>query len=333
MTKIVTLGEVLLRLNAPSYERLKETGMFERFIGGAEVNVSVALSQFGHEVSLVSALPPNDVGENALAFLRKNQLDVSKVKSVEGRMGIYFVEEGYGSRPSKVTYDRSYSSFTNLTVEDFDWEEIFEGCSLFYVSGITPALSPVAKAITLEACKEAERNGITVCFDCNYRSKLWSQSEAKEAFEEIFPYVDICFAGMKDFEYTLGYGDSPSFDRERLRYYYEKASERYGISVFACTDRHVMDGQQHRLQGFLYKDGSLHETSPHTFKVLDRIGGGDSFASGVIHGNLKNYDNQEILEFGLGASILKHTVKGDHFSFTEADVTDLVQSQTVDVAR
>ncbi|MYL49274.1 sugar kinase [Halobacillus litoralis] len=333
MSKIITLGEPLMRMTPPGFQRVKETKEFKATIGGAELNASVNLANLGHEVAFVSALPGNDLGENVRNFLRERHIDDQWVKREEGRLGVYYVEEGYGPRSAKVTYDRAYSSFLQVASQEWDWEAIFDSCQLFHVSGITPALSPSLKELTLKAVKEARERNVLVSFDCNYRSKLWSEVEAKLAFEQILPYVDVCFAGQKDFTNIMNEGPEESFHPQLLEKYFRKAALEYGISLFACTNREVRDSQNHQLQGFLFKNDQLFESQKHSIQVLDRIGGGDSFAAGILHGMVEDLNETSVLDFGMASSILKHTVKGDHSSFSEDEVFGFMNAHLHDVVR
>ncbi|REJ10278.1 sugar kinase [Halobacillus trueperi] len=333
MSRIVTLGEPLMRMTPPGFQRVKETKEFQATIGGAELNASVNLANFGHEVAFVSAVPDNDLGENVRKFLRERNVNDQWVKREEGRLGVYFVEEGYGPRSAKVTYDRAYSSFLQVAGQEWNWDAIFESCQLFHVSGITPALSSSLKEFTLQAVREASKRKVLVSFDCNYRSKLWSEEEAKLAFEQILPYVDICFAGQKDFTHILNVGPEENFHPSLLKKYFREASQDYGISLFACTNREVIDSQSHQLQGFLLQNDQFIESQKHSIQVLDRIGGGDSFAAGILHGMLEGLDEASILDFGKASSILKHTVKGDHSSFSEDEVFGFMNAHLHDVVR
>ncbi|WP_163526981.1 sugar kinase [Halobacillus ihumii] len=333
MSSIVTFGEVLMRMTAPNKVRMKETNSFQRSIGGAEANVSVSLANFGHKVSFFSAVPPNSLGENVVEFLHAHHVNTRHVYTHEGRLGLYFVEEGFSMRGPQVTYDRAHSSFVNLVNETCDWDELFEGVELFHVSGITPALSEKAKSLTISAVKEAKHRNITVSFDCNYRSKLWTTEEAKEAFEAILPYVDVCFAGYKDFVHILGYDSGDTFSEASLKEFYREASSEYSIHTFACTNRTVQSANQHQLTAYLYQNDQLYSQESEVFDVMDRIGGGDAFAAGIIHANEQAMKPQQTVAFGLASGLLKHTIAGDHNQFNADEVAAFMNQVNQDVTR
>ncbi|KGX89974.1 2-dehydro-3-deoxygluconokinase [Pontibacillus halophilus JSM 076056 = DSM 19796] len=333
MSRIVTCGEVMMRYTPPEHQRLKEASSFHISIGGAEANVAVNLANLGHEVSLLTALPHHNLGENVRRFLRGHGVGVEAVVHREGRLGTYYMEEGFGLRNADVIYDRSFSSFSRLSGGEVDWNQVFEGCTLFHVSGITPALGEVSRELTLIALSEAKKRGILVSFDMNYRSKLWGVEEAAATYKEILPFVDRCFIGYKDFTLLFGMEGTSLFSEATLKSHYERFKDMYGIGEFACTNRVVQSANQHTLQGFFYRDGTMHKTAPVTMNVLDRVGGGDAFAAGVLHGLENGFHERKIVEFGLATSVLKHTVRGDHAPFSEEEVLRCLESGGVDVRR
>ncbi len=333
MSRIITLGEVLMRLTLSGGQRFKEAEELEIAIGGAEANVAVSLANYGHEVSLISALPDNELGKRVCSYLDRHSISRKFVYPSPGRMGLYFVEEGFGVRPSIVEYDRNFSAFTQLDPSRIEWEGIFKNADVLHLSGITPALGDESKKLTMTALEEARKRNLTISFDCNYRSKLWSLREAKETFEQIFPYVDICFIGYKDFVHILGQDGEASFSEEKLQEFYEDFAETYEITVLACTNRRVLYAHEHVMQGFIYQNNHFHQTPSVQFNVLDRIGGGDSFAAGILHSFLQEQRSEDIVTFGLSAGILKHTVKGDHNQFSEDEVINWMAREEIDVTR
>ncbi|MBM7579648.1 sugar kinase [Jeotgalibacillus terrae] len=334
MSSVILMGEILLRLTTPDFMKIKEADHFQTFVGGAELNTSVSLSHFGHSVALVSAVPDNDLGDKAKLFLKTHGIDHTFVVDKPGRLGLYFTEEGFGVRPSKVLYDRTGTSVLHLDEKDINWDDLFENRDLLHITGITLALSVELRNLAIRVVNEAKKRGITISFDCNYRSKLWTPEEAAEAYKQILPLTDICFAGQKDFTHILKWGHEKDFSPETLHQYYKKAASEYGISMFACTNRIVHTSEAHHLQGFLYTGGKFLETPSYSIKVLDRIGSGDSFAAGILHGWLERKSQEATLQFGISSCVLKHTTKGDYSSFTEKEINEWIKNSAAqDVLR
>jgi len=322
MGRVLTLGEFLLRFTPLYNHRIRQADTFTSHFGGAEANVAINLSQYGHQTSFLSALPSNDIGQAAVSTLREAGVDTSFVKKQEGRMGIYFYEEGFSLKSPQVIYDRENSSFLRLAEATVDWDAIFKDTDIFHLTGITLALHEDMKNFTFQALKEAKRRRVQISFDFNYRSQLWSISEAKEVFLKVLPYVDIGFFGYKDLSAFFPGGETlpASFKQEVLEGELRKASEDYGIDYIACTNREVLSQSENTLTGYLYDDGSLVKSSTYSFEVLERIGGGDAFASGILHGILQGLKREEIVEFGTASSVLKHFVYGDYTQFSAEEV-------------
>lgn len=333
MSKIVTIGEILLRLTPINNQRLNQAGGFHAYYGGAEANVARSLSNFNHDVSCLTVLPPNDLGDAAEAHLKSGGIDTTWVFRGGERIGSYYYEEGFSLKQAKVIYDRKYSSFLELLNETIDWDSIYSGVDLLHTTGITPAVSVEMKEFTLLAIKEAKKRNVKVSFDFNYRSKLWSVKEARETFLEILPYVDVCFAGYKDFVYLLGNDGPDEFDEAVLERYYREFAEKYDIAYFSCTNRTVHSSSSNELEGYIFNKGALYKSNHFSFEIVDRIGGGDAFAAGVIHGILAELNPQEVIEFGIGSSVLKHLVYGDHNQFNAGEVEEFLASQGKDVNR
>ena len=333
MAKVLTIGEMLMRFTPVNKKRLNQDDQMSVYFGGAEANTAMSLSQFGHDVSFLSALPSNDIGEAAFSHLRMMGVDTSLVFRTGDRMGSYFLEEGFGLKPTKVIYDRKYSSVNELPGIEIDWEEVYQGIDVLHITGITPALSEKMKAFTILSVSEAKKHGVKVSFDFNFRSKLWNVSKAKETFKEILPYVDICFMGYKDFTLLWGFEGPAEFHEETLAHFYRGFAERYEIEWFASTNRVVHSASNNELQGFVYKYGSLVKSRNWQFDILDRIGGGDAFAAGVLHGILRGFELEKIAEFGTASSVLKHSVLGDYNRFTEKEVNEFLELQGGDVSR
>ncbi|MBX0356835.1 sugar kinase [Halobacillus sp. Nhm2S1] len=334
MSTVVTLGEVLFRLSSTNGKRLADSEIFQRFIGGAEVNVAVSLANYGHEVRVYTGVPSHETGQAVKTFLKTNDVDTRFIVDCGDRVGIYYHEPGYSVRGANVIYDRKGTSFLDFVKLEHDWESVFSEVDGLHVSGITPALNEEALSFMLSALKEANNRGITISFDCNFRSKLWNASDASHAFKKILPFVDICFAGYKDFLYLLGYkGVSEDFNEHDLMSCYEKAEREFNISIFASTNRKIHSEEEQELKGYYYQDGKFYTTDHQAFHVLDRIGGGDAFAAGILHGIFKKVEPTDIINFGLAAAVLKHTVKGDHNQFAESEVYSWIEKRGRDVSR
>ncbi|WP_010530530.1 sugar kinase [Lentibacillus jeotgali] len=333
MAKILTMGELLLRLTPVNHQRLNIGGHFTANYGGAEANVAVSLSRFGHDVSFLSAFPPNDIGDAALSHLQASGVDTSSVFRLGERLGIYFYEEGFSLRQGKVIYDRKASSVLELPDQYIDWDQVYDEVDLLHVTGITPALSKGMKEFTLAGIQEAKKRNVQVSFDFNYRSKLWGVEEAKETFLAILPHVDICFAGYKDFVYLLGFEGPDEFDKETLERFYREFAELYKIKYLASTRRTVFSTSKNELTGYIYFEDYLYESDHVSFEILDRIGGGDAFASGVLHTIISGLAPEEVIEFGIGSGVLKHMVYGDYNQFSEEEVEAFLANRDKDVNR
>lgn len=332
MANVITIGELMARFTPVQKQRLRETHQFNVYYGGAEANVAMALARYGHDVSYMTTFPENDLGNAAAAHLAAGGVDTSLIYREGERLGTYYYEEGFSLKPAKVIYDRKHSSVHSLPEMEIDWKAVYADVALLHITGITPALSDQLKTFTMDAVKQAKHHGVTVSFDCNFRSKLWTAKEAKETFQEILPFVDICFAGYKDFTALFKEDGPEGFHEEKLEAFYQRYSEKYNISILASTERTVVSSTKNRLQGYLYQSNKLHKTDDVSFDILDRIGGGDAFAAGILHGILMNYDAEDTVQFGIGSSVLKHMVYGDHNQFS-ADEVDAFLAGGMDVNR
>jgi len=330
MKKIITFGELLLRLSTRIGERTVQANELTMHYGGAEANVAISLSNFGHDVRFVSKIPNNPLGHAAERHLRMYGVDTSHLLRGGERLGTYYLETGVGERSAQVTYDRKYSSISELTIDEIDFDEIFQGAKLFHVSGITPALSPALQALTLRALQQAKDCGVMTSFDFNYRSKLWSQKEAADAITPLLPYVDICSCGELDAIHLLGIEEAAgSLDKEqKLQYYYEKIQEMYpGITYMSSTFRQVISASANTLQGNLYTNGVLYHSKVHHIEpIVDRVGGGDAFAAGILHGIIEGQTPEKTVSFATAASALKHTVHGDCNVFSVEEVEGFIDN-------
>jgi 2-dehydro-3-deoxygluconokinase len=324
MKKVVTFGEILLRFSSNAGERLFQSQQIHTHFGGAEANVAVSLSRFGHDVYFVSKVPNNPLGFEVEKHLKSHGVHTNYLLKGGDRLGTYYVESGVGPRSAQVTYDRKYSSISQLQLDEVDFEEIFAGASLYHVSGITAALAPGMRELVLLSLKKAKEYGVTTSFDFNYRAKLWSQQEAAQAIKLYLPYVDICSCGELDALYLLGIeqADDALEPSEKLKYYYDKIQNMYpNIRWMSSTFRGVVSASTNTLQGNVYQNGELYQSKVYNIDhIVDRVGGGDAFAAGILHGILERWEPNDIATFATAASVLKHTVYGDCNVFFEEEI-------------
>jgi len=324
--KTVTWGELMLRLAPVGYLRFLQEPEFQATFGGGEANVAVSLSQFGLDCAFVSKLPKNDIGSAAIANLKSFGVDTSFIARGGNRMGIYFLEKGASVRPSKVIYDRSGSSIATASEEDFDWAKIFKNTDWFHFTGITPAISDDISRITEIALIEAKKRNITVSCDLNYRTKLWSTEKARNVMSKLMPYVDVCIANEEDAEKVFGIKadkcdvNSGKIEKDSYLSVARKLSEKFNFKYVAITLRESFSANDNNWSALGYCDNKAYFAKTYPIRIVDRVGGGDSFAAGLIYG-LKNYDKEKALEFAVAASALKQTIEGDfsRVSVSEAE--------------
>ena len=325
MGKVVTLGEIMLRLSTNSGVRIAQADSLHAHYGGGEANVAISLANFGHDVYFASKTPENGLGEGVEKHLNRYRVHTDFLLKGGSRLGTYYVEAGIGERAANVIYDRTGSSFAEMTESEWQKEELFSNVDIFHISGITPALSLNWKKITILLVKAAKEAGCKISFDINYRGKLWSQKEAGETMSEILPLVDYCSAGKLDAIYLLGISEYTGEENE-LAYYYPEIQMKFpNISILYSTKRNVLSASNNELIGTLWMNNSYYESQKHLINpIIDRVGGGDAFAGGVLHGILVQNTPQEMINFATAASALKHTVYGDCNQFSEQEVTSFL---------
>jgi 2-dehydro-3-deoxygluconokinase len=335
--KVVTLGEIMLRLSTQAGERLLQANHLIMHYGGGEVNVGVSLSHFGYDVYFVSKIPNNPLGLGAKRHLQSHGVHTDYLATGGERLGTYYLETGVGERSAKVLYDRKYSSFSKLLVEELDFDEIFKDAAIFHLSGITPALSAHLQEVALIALQKAKEHEVMTSFDCNYRASLWSHSEAAETFQTLLPYVDICFCSELDAIHLMGIEQAAGMltREQKLVYYYEKIKELYpNIQYMSSTLRDVHSASWNVLQGTLFAAGNLYVSKKHTIHpIVDRVGGGDAFAAGILYGLLEKLSPQTSVSFAAAASALKHTVHGDCNTFTYEEVFQFAENGSGKILR
>ncbi len=332
MAEYVCFGEIMLRLRSPGHERLFQSPILESTFGGGEANVAVALANYGLQSSFVSALPDNPVGEAAIRELRGFGVDTSSIIRTGSRVGIYFLETGANQRPSKVIYDRAESSISTAEPGDFNWEEIFSGSKWFHITGITPALSQSAADLSLEAVMAARKQGLTVSCDFNFRGKLWNYGKsAPEVMSELVQYVDVGIANEEDCQKSLGIEAEIDVEAGELDTgKYEALSDKMmsafpNLSIMAITLRESMSADKNGWSGCLRDHNGFHLSQRYEIAdIVDRVGGGDSFASALIYGLYAYEDRQQSLEFSVAASCLKHSIAGDFNRVSVAEVENLM---------
>ena len=332
MAKIVTMGEIMLRLSTPNNEKFIQADEFDINYGGGEANVAVSLANYGHDAEFVSALPKNPIGDAAIATLRKYNVGTKHISRSGERVGVYFLETGSAMRASNVVYDRAHSSISTAKADEFDFDAIFKDADWFHFTGITPAVSDSAAELTEVALKAAKNAGVTVSVDLNFRKKLWSSEKAKRIMTNLMQYVDVCIGNEEDAEKVLGFkpgntdvtagelelnGYVDIFNQmcDQFKFKYVISSLRESFSASnnnwsAC----IMDGATREF---------YHSKKYHVTPIVDRVGGGDSFAAGLICGLCDKKDFKSALEFAVAASALKHTIPGDFNLVTREDVEGL----------
>lgn len=316
--RIITFGEIMLRLAPHGYYRFTQARDFEATYGGGEANVAVSLANFGESASFVTKLPHHAIGQCAINDLRSYGVDTSSIVRGGERLGIYYLEKGASQRPSQVIYDRAHSAIAEAVPSDFDWPSILKRADWFHFTGITPALSDHAAAITLEAVKTAKELGVCVSCDLNYRKKLWSSQKAESIMSEIMQYVTVCIANEEDADKVFGIKAQDSqvehgvLKQDGYKQVAEDLIHRFGCKAVAITLRESISASDNNWAAMLYMDQKAYFSRKYPLHIVDRVGGGDSFAAGLIYALLHKKEPQEAIEFAVAASCLKHSIEGDY---------------------
>ncbi len=338
--KFITMGELLLRLSPPNYEKIRTTGDFKVSYGGAEANVAASLSNLGVDASYFTVVPDSSIGKAAIRYLRSNDVHCSPcIYSDSGRMGIYFLEEGFGVRSSKVTYDRKDSAFATYDFSKVDFSAVLEGFTWLHLSGITPALSENCRELVLYALKTAKQMNITVSFDCNFRSALWGWQEARDCLTQYLPYINILF-GIEPFnlpdengkDLKDGLPANPSYkEQDRI---FREINRRYpNIYAIGRHVRYVHSGSENSLKAFMWYNGETYESRTFRFNILDRVGGGDAFASGMIYALMRDMKPDDVVNFAVAASVIKHTMHGDFNITDDEESVKKIMNQQFEIQR
>lgn len=329
--KVVTLGEIMLRLSTPGFQRFVQADSFDVTYGGGEANVSASLCNYGLQGVFVSKVPDNAIGQSAINHLRRYGVDTQFMARGGDRLGIYFLETGAAMRASQVIYDRENTSISEAEISDFDFDAIFKDADWFHTTGITPALSDKAAALTEAALKAAKSKGITTSIDLNYRKKLWSKEKAKEVMTKLCEHVDVCIGNEEDAETTLGFkskGTDVTKGELNLAGYkdvFQQMKEKFGFKYIASTLRESYSASDNGWSALVYNGSEFYHSKKYEVRIVDRVGSGDSFASGFIYGLVTGMELKEAAEFGVAASALKHTIGGDLNHATLSDVKGLMK--------
>ncbi len=322
--KVVTFGELMLRLAPEGYYRFLQAEKFGATFGGGEANVAVSLANYGVDAAFVTKLPAHDMGQAAVNSLRKFGVDTSKIVRGGKRVGIYFVEKGASQRPSKVIYDRAGSAIAECSESDFDFDKILCGVNWFHFTGITPALSDNAYKACLKACEVAKRNGVTVSCDLNYRKNLWSREDAKKKMTSLMKYVDVCIANEEDAKDVFGIEaentdiTSGKISHDGYKSVAKKLKDAFGFKYVAITLRESISASDNNWAAMLYDGKDYFFSKKYPVHIVDRVGGGDSFGAGLIYSMLNKFEPQKTIEFAVAASALKHSIEGD-FNLVSVD--------------
>ena len=335
--KFIAIGELMLRLSPPNYEKLVTTHDFRVNYGGAEANVAVSLANLGVDSTFFTVLPNSDLRKSTINYLKSNDVHTKHIIRSEGRMGLYYLEEGVSVRPSQVIYDRADSAFAEYDYKDVDFEEILKDYDWLHISGITPALSYNCRKMMDMAVKAAKKMGLTVSFDPNWRSTLWSFETARDVLSKYLPYVDVLIGiepihvyrdgtDVKD-----GLTMDPSFkDMDRV---FKAIDEQYHMKAIARTVRYVHSGSNNSLKAFYYTNGETYESKTINFEIVDRVGGGDAFSSGLIYALMDNMTPEDTVNFAVASSVMKHAIRGDTNITCVDHIKRLMKNSSFDVQR
>src|SRR5678815_4787300 len=319
--KVVTLGEIMLRLSTPGFERFVQADSFDVTYGGGEANVAVAISNYGLNGVFVTKVPENAIGQAAINHIRRYGVDTQFIARGGKRLGIYFLETGASMRASQVIYDRAGASIADVDVSEFDWNKIFEGADWFHTTGITPALSH----------KAAKAKGITTSIDLNYRKKLWTKEKAREVMTRLCQYVDVCIGNEEDADTTLGFKAKDTdvtkgeLNLEGFKDVFKQMKEKFGFKYIASSLRESHSASDNGWSALVYDGNEFYHTRSYEVRIVDRVGSGDSFASGFIYGLVTGMPMKDAAEFGVAASALKHTIPGDLNHETLNEVKELMK--------
>ena len=334
MKRIITFGEIMMRLNPEGYRRFVQADRFEASYAGGEANVAVSLSQLGMDAAFVSKVPAHEIGQCAINALRRYGVDTRSVLRGGERLGVYFVEKGASQRASKVIYDRAGSAIARAAASEFDWDAIFSGADWFHWTGITPALGGELPEICLQACRAAKAHGLTVSCDLNFRKKLWTSEQANAVMSKLLPYVDVCIANEEDAKDVFGICaentdvTAGKLEQAGYRSVAAQLSARFGCGTVAITLRGSRSASDNDWSAMLYTGGEAFFSPTYHMHIVDRVGGGDSFGGALIYALLKDYEPQAAINYAVAASCLKHSIEQDFNLISDAEAASLAAGNT-----
>ena len=329
--KVVTLGEIMLRLSTPDYKRFVQTDSFDVTYGGGEANVAAAICNYGENGTFVTKVPDNPIGQAAINHLRRYGVDTQFVARGGERLGIYFLETGASMRASQVVYDRAGASIADVDASEFDFDKILDGADWFHTTGITPALSDKAAALTEAALKAARTKGITTSIDLNFRKKLWTKEKAREVMSRLCQYVDVCIGNEEDADTTLGFKAKDTdvtkgeLNLDGFKDVFHQMKEKFNFKFIASSLRESHSASDNGWSALVYNGTDFYHTKQYNVRIVDRVGSGDSFASGLIYGLVTGMSMSDAADFGVAASALKHTIPGDLNHATLTEVQELMK--------
>lgn len=329
MKKVVTFGEIMLRLAPNGYYRFFQDDQLQATFGGGEANVAVSLANYGLDVAFVTKLPTHAIGQSAVNSLRKYGVDTSNIVRGGDRVGIYFLEKGASQRGSVCIYDRAHSAIAEAQPSEFDWDSIFEGVEWFHFTGITPALGENMVETCRQACIAAKKRGVKISCDLNYRGKLWTRAEAQAAMTDLCQYIDVCIANEEDAKDVFGieaentdiYGGK--LNKEGYKSVAKQLADKFGFEKVAITLRTSISANDNDWAAMLYDGENYCFSKEYHLHIVDRVGGGDSFGGGLIYSLLSGKNSQDAIEFAVAASALKHSIEGDYNMVTVSEVEKL----------
>ena len=347
--KFITIGEIMLRLTPPNYEKIRMASAFEASYGGSEANIALALANLGVDSTFFSVVPNNSLGKSAVRMLRSNDVHCTPMilstpqETPTHRLGTYYLETGYGIRPSKVTYDRMHSAITEYNFDNYDIDALLDGFDWLHLSGITPALGENCRRFIMNCLKKAKEKDILVSFDGNFRSALWSWEQARDYCTECLPYVDVLF-GIEPYHLWKDEEDHSKGDWKDgipLQPSYEEQDEVFShfvekypnLKVIARHVRYAHSGSENSLKAFMWHSNHTFESRLFTFNILDRVGGGDAFASGLIYAMMNNYKPIDMINFAVASSVIKHTIHGDGNIIDDAQSIRNLMNMNYDIKR
>ena len=329
--KVVTLGEIMLRLSTPDYKRFVQSDTFDVTYGGGEANVAAALCNYGLNGTFVTKVPNNAIGQSAINHLRRYGVDTQFIVRGGDRLGIYFLETGASMRASQVIYDRAGASIAEVDTKEFDWDKILDGADWFHTTGITPALSDKAATLAEAALKAAKAKGIMTSIDLNYRKKLWTKEKAREVMTKLCQYVDVCIGNEEDADTTLGFKAKDTdvtkgeLNLDGFKDVFKQMKAKFGFKYIASSLRESHSASDNGWSALVYDGNEFYHTRSYEVRIIDRVGSGDSFASGFIYGLITGMSMPDAAEFGVAASALKHTIPGDMNHATLSEVKELMK--------